>query len=109
MGTNREPSPFRPNGFFGDRGLTSEVRGFTSPPWFKLPITLEIVGLGWWWMPCEVARRVGRSFGTFFDPVAQRRVVLNRHDAIYRNRINGLDGQISAASLDNASMRRVAP
>lgn len=34
---------------------------------------------------------------------------LNHHDATFRNRINRLDGQISAASLDNASMRRVAP
>ena len=59
-------------------------------------------------MPCEVARRVERYFGTFFDPVAQRRVLLDHH-AIFRNRINRLDGQISAALLDNASMRSLAP
>ena len=35
--------------------------------------------------------------------------LLNRHDATFRNRINRIDGQISVVSLDNASMRRVAP
>jgi hypothetical protein len=35
--------------------------------------------------------------------------VLNRHDLAFRNRINRLDSQISAAALDNASMRSVAP
>ena len=34
---------------------------------------------------------------------------LNGHDRAFRNRIDRLDNQISAAALDNASMRRVAP
>ena len=34
---------------------------------------------------------------------------LDRRDRTFRNRINRLDNQISAAALDNASMRSVAP
>ncbi len=36
-------------------------------------------------------------------------ILLDRHDRAFRNRIDRIDNQISAAALDNASMRSVAP
>ena len=53
------------------------------------------------------------EWGDLMAPIRTRWLdagtLLGRHDRAYRNRIGRLHNQISAAALDNASMRSVAP